>query len=519
MKTRMFAAFILVIFLSLCLALVGSAWGTSVPSREQTSHTTALRNRPVIVADPITGSVYCVAVSPNFGSDSTVLATVSSADPPYMNLYRSRDGGQTWQLLRSGAQRAFFSPTYVTDRTLFIFEGSTVRRSTDDGATWQTVLDGAPWMSPNDLAFSPEFATDHTIYLPMTQGNNLARSTDGGASFQWVYSGRPPTPYMIYTAAFSPNYGVDRLIFLGYYAESIARSTNGGSTFDWSRTGAEGAYVESFGISPAFASDHTILAMARGGSGGETTAGLYRSVDGGLTWTRSPSFATAPSAVWFAPKAAYVTHQGRVYRSSDGGSTWTLAASLEAQPGPFLSPASLQASSDGRYVFVGTVTGIAYSKDYGATWIRPSDGMITTILPSGGTVTANGTITITFPAGAFASDTDVIYTWLQGQPMGYFGGNRVFDLAAFDSATGTPVDLAPGKIATIVARYDDAGLTPTQEEALSLRRRTGLAWTTAGISSTVDTTTNVLTATASHLSTFGVLGTHQVFLPAVLRNY
>ena len=518
MKTRMLTTFMLVIFLTLCLSLVGSAQGISTPWWGETGDRTVLRNQLLNAPDPRTGSVYCVAVSPNYASDSTVLATVSSADPPCMNLYRSRDGGQTWQLLRSCAKRAFFSPTYVTDRTLFIFEGSTVRRSTDDGATWQTVLDGAPWMQPNDLAFSPEFATDHTIYLPMTQGNNLARSTDDGASFQWVYSGLP-TGYMIYTAAFSPNYGLDRTIFLGYYKEGIARSTNAGSSFDWSRAGAESTYVESFGISPAFASDRTILAMARGDSSGETTAGLYRSVDGGLTWTRSPSFATAPSAVWFAPKAAYVTHQGRVYRSSDGGSTWTLAASLEAQPGPFLSPASLQASSDGRYVFVGTVTGIAYSEDYGATWIRPSDAMTTTILPSGGTITANGTITITFPAGAFASDTDVVYTWLQGQPTGYFGGNRVFDLAAFDSATGTPVDLAPGKIATIVARYDDAGLTPAQEEALSLRRRIGLAWTTAGISSTVDTTTNVLTATASHLSTFGVLGTHQVFLPAVLRNY
>ncbi len=469
-------------------------------------------------ADPRTGSVYCVTVSPSYESDSTLLATVSLVDPPYVELQRSRDGGRTWQLLRAGAQRGFFSPMYATDHTLFVFEGSAVRRSTDDGSSWQTVCDGAPYMSPNDLAFSPEYATDHTIYVPLTQGNNLARSTDNGASFQWTSSGLQ-TPYMLYTAAFSPNYAVDRTIFLGYYRQGIARSTDGGSSFHWSRVGAEGTNVESIGISPTFARDHTLLAMARGDSGGAATAGLYRSIDAGATWTRSSSFATGPSALWFAPQAAYVRHQDGVYRSSDGGSTWRLAASFQAQAGDYLSTASLQASADGRYVFVGTVAGIASSEDYGATWMRPSDGVTTTIPASGGTVTSGGTITITFPAGAFASDTDVVFNRLQGQPMGYFGGKRVFDLAAFDSASGTPVDLAPGQVATIVVRYDDTAMTPAQEEALSLCRRTGLVWTSAEITDTVDTTANVLTAIVGHLSTFAAIGTNRVFLPFVLRGF
>ena len=60
------------------------------------------------------------------------------------------------------------SPAFPSDHTLFVLAGPyggadrVVLRSTDDGATWQTVWQGSP---AHDLALSPAYLTDHTVFL------------------------------------------------------------------------------------------------------------------------------------------------------------------------------------------------------------------------------------------------------------------------------------------------------------------------------------------------------------------
>jgi hypothetical protein len=78
----------------------------------------------------------------------------------------------------------------------------------------------------------------------------------------------------------SPNYANDQTVFAGTYApgeyQGIYKSTDGG--LSWSKILPTGSYVSSFGISPNYASDQTVFAGTDGG-------GVYKSTDGGLSWS------------------------------------------------------------------------------------------------------------------------------------------------------------------------------------------------------------------------------------------
>ncbi len=78
----------------------------------------------------------------------------------------------------------------------------------------------------------------------------------------------------------------------------------------------------------------------------------------------------------------------------------------------------------------------------------------------------------------------------------------------------------PGFSYTAVISYSNIGLI--DEDTLGLYWwDAGLdAWSQDGISSTVDTLDNVLTARVGHFSLFAVLGeTRRLYLPLILRNY
>jgi photosystem II stability/assembly factor-like uncharacterized protein len=87
----------------------------------------------------------------------------------------------------------------------------------------------------------------------------------------------------------SPNYPADRTLFIGVWGESsftpakLYRSTDGGQTWTHLRGGLlESDYLAlTLAISPGFAEDHTLFA---GGYISGEGAGVYRSTDGGDTW-------------------------------------------------------------------------------------------------------------------------------------------------------------------------------------------------------------------------------------------
>lgn len=135
--------------------------------------------------NPYTGIV-SLAISPTFAKDHLLFI---SADP----LFRSGDGGDTWQDTGASPGLVAFSPNFARDRLVLNQEGW---RSADAGQTWQPpTSELPPHQEVRNFFFSPNFATDQTVYLLLYQEYQqpllLLRSVDAGHRWQQLQGGLP----------------------------------------------------------------------------------------------------------------------------------------------------------------------------------------------------------------------------------------------------------------------------------------------------------------------------------------
>lgn len=124
------------------------------------------------------------------------------------------------------------------------------------------------------------------------------------------------------------------------------------------------------------------------------TGGLFKSSNGGMTWThvngleanytQAVTYLDDPQApfpiVLVTARADFKTrNRGGVWRSVDGGQTWTPALEGPARPNPQMS--GYEISVAGNNVVVGTSTGMYVSVNQGTSWrpLLPFSGSVTVI--------------------------------------------------------------------------------------------------------------------------------------------
>ena len=128
-----------------------------------------------------------------------------------------------------------------------------------------------------------------------------------------------------YGVAFSPNYIADHTVFAGTY-DGVYKSTDGGLT--WTLKNKEGDltifHVNSVSVSPNYVNDHTLVAG--------TTEGVHQSTDGANNWALISSDTLEANVVAFSPtfpsdQTIFVgAWSGGVYVTNNDGGTWNLAA-------------------------------------------------------------------------------------------------------------------------------------------------------------------------------------------------
>jgi photosystem II stability/assembly factor-like uncharacterized protein len=231
--------------------------------------------------------VSALAVSPQFTDDRVVLAGGGYQSPRVM---RSTDGGQTWSATSGLGQNGGVSAlAFVPGAARVAYawaDQSGLYRSGDGGITWTRVFSPteANWVIQS-LAYSPDFAHDRLMFLGVVGGSNFRRSADGGTSWHPADSGLPSGLIWGSAIAISPGFTRDRTIFLGS-DKGVFRSDDGGVTWKASSTGlpqgtdGRPASVLSLALSPDF------VANPSGGAifAGLVDGGLYVSTDGGATW-------------------------------------------------------------------------------------------------------------------------------------------------------------------------------------------------------------------------------------------
>jgi photosystem II stability/assembly factor-like uncharacterized protein len=100
--------------------------------------------------------------------------------PPavHVSILRSLDGGRSWRTLIDSFGVLAIDPR--TPTTLYLAAAGQIRRSTDDGRTWQILSNPGPGAVQYDLLVSP--ADSRTLYASGTLG--VFRSRDGGLTWQ-----------------------------------------------------------------------------------------------------------------------------------------------------------------------------------------------------------------------------------------------------------------------------------------------------------------------------------------------
>jgi photosystem II stability/assembly factor-like uncharacterized protein len=320
-------------------------------------------------------------------------------------LYRSPNAGRAWKLSNSGLDNAVVqclavSPNFVKDRTVLAgTEAHGIFRSTNGGRQWepwgQGLAETGAAMPPiNALWLHPDFA-DTPLGVAGAGDGRLFSTTDGGQ--QW-------TPAAQTDAAVLCLGGDASGLYAGLHQHGLLRSVDGGRTWVAAPNlaaraitrlaGSGGPELLAFGpleqaafspngaqawaTLPNLPADLPRLAAAISPGGGVimvgTPAGVRRTTDGGQNWQAALDHAEVVTLLFSAEfetdgRAWAGTLTGNVLASVDGGSTW--AALTPPQPGrPLAALAHLPGDTLAAVTFAPDKEQLTVwrSPDCGATW-------------------------------------------------------------------------------------------------------------------------------------------------------
>lgn len=270
--------------------------------------------------------VNALAASPNFARDGICFAAQNSG------LYRSENGGETWQSAYTSLQleallpttAVAVSPDFNVDRYVIAGVEGGLLRSHDGGTTWFAALLPTPPPLVTALVVSPNFAADGVIFAG-TMEDGVFRSADRGSS--WAAWNFGLLDLQVLSLAISPTFAADETLFAGT-ASCLFRSTNGGRAWRDVDFPTEYAPMLSVALSPDYARDERIFV-------GTESHGLFSSDDDGRTWTRHGedviTGAVNSLALAQEPDAALVVLallDSALLISGDGGQCWA-----ERRPG------------------------------------------------------------------------------------------------------------------------------------------------------------------------------------------
>jgi photosystem II stability/assembly factor-like uncharacterized protein len=290
-------------------------------------------------------------------------------------VFRSTDGGQTWQTASKGLpkthniiallQDSRDGTLYAGTEAGFFGYGGGIFRSTDGGQTWKTASEGLP--NTHKINALLQDSRDGTLYAGteadiLDNGGGVFRSTDGGQTWK---NTSPRLPSTDINALLQDSR--DGTLYAGTVG-GIFRSTDGGQTW----------YVPNSAIivNSLLQDSRNGILYARGGGG------VFRSTDGGQTWQTASTGLTGGNVntllqdsrdgtLYAGTGREFGGDGGGVFRSTDGGQTWKNTSPRLPSAG---INALLQDSRDGTF-YAGTVDGVFRSTDGGQTWQTASEGL------------------------------------------------------------------------------------------------------------------------------------------------
>jgi len=327
---KKFAVTIVLVSLILSLFLVPLSLYGKIVKFQDSSQTGAVRASLNLEG----GYVEDIAIAPN----GTVYAATNSPN----GIFRSLNGGQTWQGPGNVDMGSAIAVQVDSSSNAYVIAGIDLYKSSDNGSTWSKLTAGK-----GDYDQTLLYAQNKLI-VPSRNGS-VDISTNGGASF----SNSPVASGSIRSLASSSATTFYALV--GSSPATLYKSTDGGTT--WSTTGKTGSY----GVAGA---NSTTVVLA--GSSGATVAEY--STNEGTSW----------NSMGDPGSGGHVTFNGsRVYIGNawtdNNGATWHSLENEATSKTSILTGNAFAAGSAA--MFISSGGGVARSTDGGANWIDLYEGM------------------------------------------------------------------------------------------------------------------------------------------------
>ncbi len=307
-------------------------------------------------------------------------------------IYYSNNGGANW-IEVADAFTSFHGKIYSVGTTLYALDvfGGTIRKSTDEGASWSDDaigLGASPTIWRMYFTTSTRYAVGSNVYSSPIDGGNwtqlnnspqpyLERFTFDGTSIYASVGGNS----MAYLYKFDVNgnnwIDITNGIVDGYTdhlftsGTDVFLSRNGGlhkfSAMDnlWQNTGSIGLSAQF--IHSVFVDGQQII------SGGYQS--IFNSSNNGNDWTTGPSYFPY-SRIFdihkFGSNYFLSTDGDGVYKSTDNGISW----GSNTLPGN----SAFRFADDGTNLYIAREGGLSKSVDNGATWAPFSTGLPSTII-------------------------------------------------------------------------------------------------------------------------------------------
>ena len=291
-------------------------------------------------------------------------------------------------------------------RTIYVATAAGgILKSVNGGTSWTVIFDKETVPSVGDIAISA--SNPSIVWAGSGEANNRQSSSWGNGIYKSLDAGKtwknmglggtmhiarvvthPTNPDIVWVAsagnlwAPSPERGIYKTIDGGKTWQQVLKINND--------TGATDLAVDRESPNILYAATYQRRRTVWGFNGSGEGGGLYRSNDGGETWTKMSKGLPYDTENPPTPRPENLTETGRnaisiyardtnivyalvehanggVYRSSDKGETWTRVADIASNPRPmYFSQIRVDPNNDQR-IWVAGVT-MQYSEDGGKTW-------------------------------------------------------------------------------------------------------------------------------------------------------
>jgi len=282
-------------------------------------------------------------------------------------VYKSIDGGISWQPIHNGLGRAAISRLVLdpsNSNTLYASTQGSLYRTMDGGTSWQELAQDREFQDGNTfIVVDPQdsqrlyYSTRELVY----------RSTDSGANWQIVKSGES-CPTRIHSA-FAGHITESGILYASqwetrntpYCQAGLYRSSDGGAS--WEMIGMEGnQWIDQIAVGIDLRGNEVLYIT----QAAEDPPELYVSHDDGKSWQ---SIGERPGILLVDPDQPGTVYAGR-YKSEDGGYTWE-----ETTTDPPLGYTAMAVLNQGKTILAGTRSGLFISSDGGKSWNEHNNGL------------------------------------------------------------------------------------------------------------------------------------------------